>query len=89
MRGTSAGASARLGRTGERMELGEERPVRREGLQPLSKGEIDRRIERVMAEVTAGGGDAEVLTSATPARRPRWITAHELIERVRPFIVQN
>ena len=53
-------------------------------LHPLSRHEIERRINRLAAELArsypADGG---------PANAPRWITASELIARVRPFLVYN
>jgi hypothetical protein len=56
------------------------------GLQELTKEEIDRRI----------GDVASCLMGVTPgveadqdALRPRWITAAELVERMRPFLVMN
>jgi hypothetical protein len=56
-------------------------------VRPLTKEEIDRRIESLVAQVTgadaAGGGAGE------DAVRPRWISPGELVRRLRPFIVYN
>lgn len=48
----------------------------------LSKREIDRRIERLVSEIAASQDGEESL-------RPRWISAGELVRRMRPFIVDN
>ena len=47
----------------------------------LTKDEIDRRIEVVAADLLAPGDHEDC--------RPRWITAGELVRRMRPFIVLN
>ena len=64
--------------------------MQRQTFQPLSKREIDRRIEGVMREVAGranpGGGAA---SSEARALRLRWITPRELVERMRPFLVHN
>lgn len=59
-----------------------------EGFRSLSKREIDRRIEQVMASVMscedlddAGNGEGHL--------RPRWISAAELVRRMRPFMIYN
>jgi len=62
----------------------------RGALRPLSKKEIDRGIERVFTEVAdvdnrntaADLIEADVL-------RPKWISAAELLRRMRPFLVLN
>lgn len=53
-------------------------------LRPLSKTEIDQRIDTLVEGLTLGGAEA----MATDAR-PRWISAADLVERMRPFIVLN
>lgn len=72
------------------MRCAEEATVQRESLHPLSKCEIDRRIESLMAEVMATGPSAgsDVLRRAG-ATGPRWITARDLVERMKRFIVHN
>ena len=54
---------------------------------PLSKDEIDRRID-TLAQQLAVTPDEERADPA-PSCRPRWISAAELVRRVRPFIVMN
>lgn len=62
-----------------------------ERVRSLTTHEIDRRISRLVAEVAehedglvavAGGCESDAL-------RPRWISAAELVRRMRPFIVLN
>jgi hypothetical protein len=74
---------------GESMGSNEECAVKREAVRPLTQGEIDLRIERLMADVAAGSGAGSPAPDATGATRPRRITARELTERVRPFLVYN
>lgn len=59
----------------------------REMLRPLTKQEIDRKVEAVVAEVTLI--DPEIDDTEGDALRPRWITAAELVRRMRRFIVYN
>jgi hypothetical protein len=54
---------------------------------PLSKDEIDRRID-TLAQRLATSPDEERANAAASCR-PRWISAAELVRRVRPFIVMN
>jgi hypothetical protein len=59
----------------------------RQTIRPLTKDEIDRRIDTVAQRLTMGAeeqvaGDAE-------KGRPRWISAAELVRRVRPFVGLN
>jgi hypothetical protein len=58
------------------------------GLKNLSKEEIDRRIEHVMTRVTTTAGLPEAGPEDGPLQ-PRWITAAELVRRMRPFLVYN
>ncbi len=68
------------------MALDRHRDADPSGLRKLSKREIDRRIEDVVAEVARvpvrGSDDAETL-------EPRWISAAELVRRMRRFMVYN
>lgn len=57
----------------------------RETFRPLTKHEIDHRIESLVAEVASGSERA----SNTNAFHPRWISAEELIRRMRPFVHHN
>jgi hypothetical protein len=50
----------------------------------LTQRELDRRIERVVAEVFGQADDA-----ASEADQPRWIRARDLVERMRPFMHSN
>ena len=54
-------------------------------IRPLSKDEIDRRIDSLSTEMTASAGDAE--PQEFGAGPPRWICASELVQRMRPFLV--
>ncbi len=59
-------------------------------LRPLSKQQIDRRIERLMSEIAAAGLDApEEGATSTETLRPRPIRPAELIRRLRPFVSLN
>ena len=82
-------AVADSSRRGESMRSEKERAVKRDVLHPLTKSEIDRRIESLMAEIAAGSGTEAKAASSQRAERPRWITAREFVERVRPFLVYN
>jgi hypothetical protein len=56
---------------------------------PLTKQQIDRRIERLVSELLAvelGPQDPE---DPSGRFRPRWICPAELIRRVRPFVSLN
>jgi hypothetical protein len=57
----------------------------RSGLRPLSKGEIERRIERVLSDVL----DVAEQPPRDDACAPRWISARELVRRVHPFLCLN
>jgi len=57
-------------------------------LLPLTKQEIDRRIERVLADV-AGAPSRPTGTEGAETLRPRPISAAELVRRVAPFIGRN
>jgi hypothetical protein len=63
------------------------RPSRQEVFRPLTKYEIDQRID-ALVQTLAVSPDEE---QAEPVAdlRPRWISAAELVRRVRPFIVLN
>ena len=66
------------------------RPKSPEGelLRPLTKQEIDRKVEAVVAEVTwidSEPGDPKV----SNALKPRWIAPAELVRRMRRFIIYN
>jgi hypothetical protein len=52
---------------------------------PLTKDEIDRRIDS-LAQTLAPDDEPG---SARTDLRPRWISAAELIRRVRPYIAMN
>jgi hypothetical protein len=54
-------------------------------MEPLTKREIDRRIDDLVAEIAAGGTDPLL---GEPSR-PRWIAPAELVRRIQPFIVHN
>lgn len=57
-------------------------------LQVLSREDIDRRIEQLTGQVAADlAGTPQ--TSQRSGTAPRWISAKELVARVRPFLVYN
>ena len=61
--------------------------LRDESLQPRTKADIDRRMRWIGNIVTRVDG-LEPATGAD-ALQPRWITAAELVRRVRPFLSCN
>lgn len=61
--------------------------MERKGLKNLSKEAIDRRIEQVTAEVTSTAGLEPA--PEDDAMHPRWISARELVRRMRHFLVYN
>ena len=56
-------------------------------IRSLSKDEIDRRIDSLITEVTASMGDEG--PEEFGGCDPRWISASELVQRMRPFLVLN
>lgn len=54
---------------------------------PLTKDEIDRRIDTLVQRLAVTTDEEGA--GAAPSSRPRWISAAELVRRVRPFIVMN
>jgi hypothetical protein len=67
---------------------GKEISVPRVRLQILSREDIDRRIDQLTNQVAC-----DLVGQEGPSARrgpgPRWISAKELIARVRPFLVYN
>jgi len=62
--------------------------ARRAPFEPLSKQEIDRRIERLLAEIASSEREPDDL--AEDGRlAPRWIEPAELVRRVWPFLSRN
>ena len=53
----------------------------------LSKEEIDRKIEVLVAELAAPVDEQGDGTPAEADCTPRWISPAELVRRMRPFIV--
>ncbi len=64
------------------------RTLSREILRPLTKQEIDRKVEAVVAEVTLINPEIDN-PEGSDTLRPRWISAGELVRRMRRFIVYN
>jgi len=64
-------------------------PAGRMDLRPLSKQEIDRCVESVVAEVARPANTAEVEPNGSQPLRPRWITPGEMVRRMRRFLVPN
>lgn len=55
-------------------------------LRPLNKEEIERRIDTLAHQLAT---DAAGPTAGEEGLQPRWISAAELVRRMRPFIVLN
>lgn len=65
-------------------------PVRsRPPLAILSKQEIDRRIEAVLAYVASESDPGRACESSQGALEPRWISPAQLARRMRPFLSRN
>jgi len=58
--------------------------VHQDGLRTLTREDIDRRLRFVASVVTRVGDDL-----SGDRTRPRWISAAELVRRVRPFLSCN
>ena len=56
-------------------------------IRPLSKDEIDRRINSLIPEVTASARD--VASEELGGCAPRWVSTSELVRCMRPFLVLN
>ena len=56
---------------------------------PLTKDEIDQRIETLVADLATSSGNEERQAVLERNCRPRWISAAELVHRMRSFIVLN
>jgi hypothetical protein len=54
-------------------------------VRPLRKVEIDRRIETLVSDIAA----PIAARDGREELRPRWISAEELVRRMRPFLVYN
>lgn len=57
-----------------------------ETLRRLSKADLDRRLESIAAEITRVD---DLPSSDSDPLAPRWISAAELVRRMRPFLVLN
>lgn len=54
-----------------------------------SAGDLDRRIEALVAEIAVAEGCGELTASRDEPLRPRWIRPSELVRRMQPFMVWN
>ncbi len=52
----------------------------------LKKDEIEQRIDTLVGELAKDAGDR---TAGNDVIRPCWISARELVRRMRPFMVLN
>jgi len=50
-------------------------------LKPLTRQELDHRIQHLAGEIASPRGEDSL--------EPRWITAEELVQRMKRFIVHN
>ncbi len=67
--------------------MGFERDCKREPtIRPLTREEIEDRLQRVVAEI--GGWTADRGEAGRKAA-PRWITPAELVRKLRRFVVYN
>ena len=72
------------------MRVKEATAVEIESMQRLTKQEIDRRIGHLAAELAAEIDDEEGdEEDEYEPLHPRWISAAELVRRLRPFVVYN
>jgi len=57
---------------------------------PLTKADIDYRMQQLIEEVAAPGGNrGEMSRADADALRPRWIEPAELVRRMSRFLVYN
>lgn len=70
------------------MGLNRSRPERSTDIRPLTKHELDRRLEQVIAEIALSGVPDEA-SPDDPKLRPHRIAPAELVRRMRKFIVYN
>ncbi len=61
----------------------------REGLRPLARREIDKCIERITGEVAGGLLANMTVVHEFTAPRPRWVSAKEFADKMRPFLGNN
>jgi len=66
------------------------RPTAEQTLRVLTREELDERIHRVAGWIAEGTADpAQSRNGSDDELDPRWISAAELVRRVRPFLVYN
>jgi len=70
------------------MSLNRSKSRRSPGLRPLTKHELDRRLEQVVAEL-ARGRPREESSSDNEKLKPHRIAPAELVRRMRKFMVYN
>jgi len=63
--------------------------LKTDAIRPLTKQEIDRRIDDVAAQLSGIEPLRRERASAEDALRPQWIAPAELVRRLKPFIVLN
>ena len=74
----------------EAHDLDEQRSTaQREGLRPLSRLEIERRIAWLTGDVASALHMETVVPREAVAPRARWVSARDFVERMRPFLVYN
>ncbi len=56
-------------------------------IRPLTRDEIDRRLDWLARDLSTAAVEAR--TSPSTGTEPRWISAAELVRRLRPFIASN
>jgi len=59
-------------------------------LRPVSRCELEERIERLITDVAGAVDEAGAPSvSSSAAVQPRWIDAAELVRRMQPYLVYN
>lgn len=57
-------------------------------LQPLTRQELDQRIQHVAGQI-ASVKELDPVDGSEHPHEPRWITAEELVRKMEPFMVYN
>jgi len=75
---------------GSQMPTDQRRPTEERTLRVLTREELDDRIHRLAGWIAEGSSESGGSGNGSDdGLDPRWISAAELIRRVRPFLVYN
>jgi hypothetical protein len=64
--------------------------IRTVGLKPLTRNDLNQRIQRVASQVACDSKvDVRAEAESDESLKPRWIRPADLVRRMRPYIVYN